>query len=67
MSDRMLIPFESQDQYQPNIPRLDVSSMRYAGIVRDVVHSCQSFQDPCALSSLGSMGKTNTVCLLLEF
>ena len=38
-----------QDQYQPNIPRLDVSSMRYAGIVHDVVHSSQSFQDLCAL------------------
>ena len=45
----MLTPFESQDQYQPNIPRLDVSSMRCAGIVHDVVHSSQSFQDLDAL------------------
>ena len=63
----MLILSELQDQYQPNIPRLDVSSMRYAGIVHDVVHSSQSFQDLCALLSLGSIGKRNTVCLLLEF
>ena len=48
-SDRMLILSELQDQYQPNIPRLDVSSMRYAGVVHDVVHSSQSFQDLCAL------------------
>ena len=41
----MLILSELQDQYQPNIPRLDVSSMRYAGIVHDVVHLSQSFQD----------------------
>ena len=43
--DRMLILSESQDQYQPNTPRLDVSSMRYASIVQDVVHSSQSFKD----------------------
>ena len=43
----MLILFELQDQYQPNIPRLDVSSMHYASIVLDVVHSIQPFQDPC--------------------
>ena len=43
----MLILSELQDQYQPNIPRLGVSSMRYAGIVHDVVHSSQSFQDLC--------------------
>ena len=41
----MLILVESQDQYQPNVPRPGVSSMRYAGIVHDVVHSSQSFQD----------------------
>ena len=45
----MLFLSELQDQYQPNIPRLDVSSMRCAGIVHDVVHSSQSFQDPCDL------------------
>ena len=45
----MSILFESQDQYQTKIPRLGVSSMRYAGIVHDVVHSSQSFQDPYAL------------------
>ena len=45
----MLILYESQDQYQPNIPRLNVSSMRYAGIVLDVVHSSQYVQDLCAL------------------
>ena len=47
--DRMLILSESQDQYQPNIPRLDVSPMRHAGIAHDEVHSSQSFQDLCAL------------------
>ena len=46
----MLILSEFQDQYQPNIPRLDVSSMHYAGIVHDVVHSSQSLQDLDALS-----------------
>ena len=40
---------ESQDKYRPNIPRLGVSSMRYAGIVHDAVHSSQSFQDLDAL------------------
>ena len=45
----MLILSELQDQYQSNIPRLDVSSMRDAGIVHDVVHSSQYFQDLCAL------------------
>ena len=44
----MSILSESQDQYQPNIPRLGVSSMRYAGIVHDVVHSSQFVQDLCA-------------------
>ena len=63
----MLILFELQDQYQPNIPRLDVCSVRYADIVHDVVYSSQSFQDPCDFLSLGSIGKKNTVCLLLEF
>ena len=47
--DRMSILSELQDQYQPNIPRLGVSSMRYAGIVHDVVHSSQFVQDLCAL------------------
>ena len=37
----MLILSELQDQYQPNILRLGVSSMRYASIVHDVVHSSQ--------------------------
>ena len=45
----MLILSELQDQYQPNFLRLDVSSMRHAGIVHDVVHSSQYFQDLCAL------------------
>ena len=45
----MLILYESQDQYQPKKPRIDLSSMRYAGIVHDVAHSSQSFQDLCAL------------------
>ena len=45
----MLILPELQDQHQPNIPRLGVSSMRYAGIMHDVEHSSQSFQDLCAL------------------
>ena len=48
-SDRMLIPLWSQDQYQPRIRRLDVSSMRCASIVHDVVHSSQFVQDLCAL------------------
>ena len=48
-SDRMSILSEFQDQYQPNIPRIGVSSMRYAGIVHDVVHSSPSRQDLCAL------------------
>ena len=34
----MLILFELQDEYQPNIPRLNVSSKHCAGIVHDVVH-----------------------------
>ena len=46
----MFILSELQDQYQPNIPRLGVSSLRYAGIVHDVVHSSQYFQDLCPLS-----------------
>ena len=45
----MLILSELQDQYQPKKLRLDVSSMHCAGIVHDVVHSSQSFQDLCAL------------------
>ena len=49
----MLILSELQDQYQPNIPRLDVSSMHCAGIVHDVVHPTQSFQDLCALCLWG--------------
>ena len=43
----MSILSESQDRCRPNIPRLDVSSMRNAGIVHHVVHSSQSRQDPC--------------------
>ena len=46
VSDRMSILSELQDWCRPNIPRLDVSSKRYAGIVHDAVHSSQSFQDP---------------------
>ena len=42
----MSILFDSQDQYLPNVPRLGVSSMRYASIVHDVVHSSQYFQIP---------------------
>ena len=45
MSDRMSIPFESQDQYQPKIPRLDVSSAYCASIVLDVVQRSQYVQD----------------------
>ena len=33
----MSILSELQDQYQPKIPRLDVFSKHYAGIVHDVV------------------------------
>ena len=43
----MFILSELQDQHQPNIPRVGVSSMRYASIVHDVIHSSQSFQDLC--------------------
>ena len=45
MFARMLIRYESKDQYQPNFPRLDVSSMRYAGTVLDVVQRSQYVQD----------------------
>ena len=62
----MSIPFESQDPYQPKIPRLDVSSTHCASIVLDVVQRSQYVQDLHDLLSLGSMGKKNTVCLLLE-
>ena len=48
----MSILSESQDRCRPNIARLDVSSMRYAGIVRVVVRSSQSLQDPCDLCLL---------------
>ena len=58
----MSILSESQDRCRPNIPRLDVLS-----IVHDVVYSSQSRQDPCDFLSLGSTGRKNTVCLLLEF
>ena len=44
VSDRMSIPFESQDQCQPKIPRLDASSIHFEGIVHDVVHSNQTFR-----------------------
>ena len=54
------------DQYQPKIPRLDASSMHCARIALDVVQRSQSLQDLEDLS-LGSMGKKNTVSLLLEF
>ena len=36
-------------------------------VLHDVVHSSQSFQDPCDFLSPGSTGRKNTVCLLLEF
>ena len=45
----MSILSELQNQDQPNIQRLGLSSMGYAGIVHDVVHSSQSFQDICVL------------------
>ena len=41
----MSIPFESQDQYQPKIPRLDAFSMHCASIVLDVVQRSQYVQD----------------------
>ena len=63
----MSILSESQDRCRPSIPRLGVSSMRYAGTVHDVVHSSQSFQDPYALCLWDQWAKKNTVCLLLEF
>ena len=62
----MSILSESQDQYQPKIPRLDVSSMHCARTSLDVVQRSQYVQDLHDLCLLGSMGKQNTVCLLLE-
>ena len=41
----MSILFESQDQYQPKIRRLDVSSKHCASIVLDVVQRSQYVQD----------------------
>ena len=41
----MSILSESQDQYQPNIPGLDASSMHCASIVLDVVQRSQYVQD----------------------
>ena len=41
----MSILSELQDKHRPNVPRLDVSSMRCAGMI----HSSQSRQDPYAL------------------
>ena len=41
----MSILSESQDQYQPKIPRLDVSSVHFASIVLDVVQRSQYVQD----------------------
>ena len=55
----MSIPFESQDEYEPEIPRPDVSSKHCASIVLDVVHSSQSLQDLDGLCLWD--------CLLLEF
>ena len=46
----MSILSESQDRCRPKKKlRLDVFSMHCAGIVHDVVHSSQSFKDPCDL------------------
>ena len=42
---RMSILFESQDQYQPRIPRLDAPSMHCAHIALDVVQRSQYVQD----------------------
>ena len=53
----MFILSELQDQHQPNIPRFDVSSMRYASIVHDLVLSSQYFQDLCALCPLDKKAK----------
>ena len=47
VSDRMLIPLQSQGRYQPKIPRLDVSSMHCANIVLDVVQRSQYVQGLC--------------------
>ena len=43
----MSILSELQDQYQPKIPRLDVSSMHCARIALDVVQRSQYVQDLC--------------------
>ena len=59
-SDRTPILSKWQDWCRPNILRLDVSSMRYAGVVLDVVQRSQYVQD---LHDLGLLGKKNTVCL----
>ena len=54
----MPILFELQDdQHQPKIPRLDVCSTRYAGIVHDEVHSSHFFQDLDALCLWGHKAK----------
>ena len=45
----------------------DVSSMLYACIVHDAVHSSRSHQDPSDFLSMGSTGRKNTLCLLLKF
>ena len=45
--DRLSILFESQDQYQPKMPRLDDSSMHCARISLDVVQRSQYVQDLC--------------------
>ena len=61
----MSILSESQDQYRPKKKRLGVSSMRYAGIVHDVVHSSQSFQDLDALLFVSGINGQKEYCLSL--
>ena len=46
-SDRMLILFESKNEYQPKISRLDASSMHCARIALDVVQKSQCGQGLC--------------------
>ena len=60
----MLILSELQDQYQPNIPRLDVSSMHCASIVHDVVHSSQSLSGSL-MPFVSGIHKQKEYCLSL--
>ena len=59
-SDRMSILFQSQDQYQPTKPRLDVFPCTVQ-VSRTTWYRSQYVQDLHDFWSLGSMGKKNTL------